>query len=209
MSFSVNGNNSVNQIFDNKETTSTSQSVNTSTNTTPMAGDSVNVASYSTAPLPTSANTFKKLSNSINEMFSNVADKLGFGQTRKLINQEFTQVDNSKNGSLNFGEFNVATLNLFDFTGAEFARADKNGDRSIDQKEYANYRKEQLSNAFDRKETSGDNHLNVNEVGFIGQQLLANRDVRLDANQDGLVNKTEFTRSVVKGTMNIRDFLGS
>ena len=208
MSFSVNASNLVNQILGKPTTTNQTQPVSTGTNTPQIAGDSVNLTSYNSAPLPGSATTFKKLGNSVGEMFSNVADKLGFGETRKLINQEFSQVDQTGDGLLNKGEFNVATLNVIDFMGSEFARADKNSDGRVNQKEYVDYRKDQLSNAFERKEKSGDNHLNINEIGFIGQQLLANRDVRLDQNQDGLVNKREFTRSVVKGTMNIRDFLG-
>lgn len=209
MSFSVSANNIINKIFNKSETTAQTPTAPIQSTTIPMAGDSVNISSYSNqAPLPEKATTFKQIGNSINQAFGNIADKLGFGETRKLINQEFNQVDLNKDSSLNKGEFNVATLNLFDFTGAEFARADSNRDGQVNQKEYANYRKEQLSNAFDKKETSGDNHLNSKEIGFIGQQMLANRDVRLDENQDGLVNKREFTNSVVRGTMNVRDFLG-
>lgn len=208
MSFSISGNSGVNAVYNNQTTTNTSQPVNTAPTSSSLGSDSVNVTSYASQPLPTSATTFKKLGNSVSEMFSNIADKMGFGETRKLINQEFSQVDQTRDGTLNKGEFNVATLNIIDFMGTEFARADKDRDGRVNQKEYANYRKEQLSNAFDRKDASGDKHLNINEIGFIGQQFLANRDTRLDENQDGLVNKREFTRSVVRGTMNIREFLG-
>ncbi|MFN8578739.1 MAG: hypothetical protein U0354_18065 [Candidatus Sericytochromatia bacterium] len=209
MSFSVSGSNQVNQVY-NTTTTTTTQPVTTTTTTgTSLGSDSVNLSSYSNQqPLPTNATTFKKIGNSFGEFFSNVADKLGFGETRKLLNQEFSQVDQTRDGTLNKGEFNVATLNLLDFMGTEFARADKDRDGRVNEKEYANYRKEQIGNMFDRRETSGDKHLNINEIGFIGQQFLINRDPRLDENQDGLVNKREFTRGALRGTMNIRDLLG-
>lgn len=208
MSFSVSANNIINKIFNKSETTAQTPTAPIQSTTIPMAGDSVNISYSNQAPLPEKATTFKQIGNSIGQAFGNIADKLGFGETRKLINQEFSQIDQTRDGNLNKGEFNVATLNLFDFSGAEFAKADSNRDGLVNQKEYANYRKEQLSDAFDKKETSGDNHLNSNEIGFIGKQLLVNKDVRLDENQDGLVNKREFTNSVVRGTMNVRDFLG-
>lgn len=210
MSFSVNGSNNVTPLYNNIPS-STQPIVSPTTNSgATMGSDAVSISSYGNPqqPLPDSANTFKKIKNSVGEMVGNIADKLGFGETRKLINNEFSQVDQTRDGSLNKGEFNVATLNVLDFMGTEFARADKDRDGRVNQKEYANYRKEQLGNMFDRRDASGDKHLNINEIGFIGQQFLANRDPRLDENQDGLVNKREFTRSVVRGTMNIREFLG-
>lgn len=210
MSFSVNGSNQVNQVYNTTTTTTTTQPVTTTNTGASLGSDAINLSSYSNPqqPLPTSATTFKKIGNSFGEFFSNMADKLGFGETRKLLNQEFAQVDQTRDGTLNKGEFNVATLNLLDFMGTEFARADKDRDGRVNEKEYANYRKEQIGNMFERRETSGDKHLNVNEIGFIGQQFLVNRDPRLDENQDGLVNKREFTRGALRGTMNIRDLLG-
>jgi hypothetical protein len=210
MSFSVNNTSGVNQVYNNTTPSNTTQPVTTSNTGVSLGSDGVSLSSYANPqqPLPTSATTLKKLGNSVSEMFSNVADKLGFGETRKLINQEFAQIDQTKDGTLNKGEFNVGTLNVLDFMGTEFARADKDRDGRVNEKEYATYRKEQISNIFDSKEKSGDKHLNINEIGFIGQQFLANRDTRLDENQDGLVNKREFTRSVVRGNMSIRDFFG-
>jgi hypothetical protein len=174
-----------------------------------LASDSVNLSSTATQqPLPMEAGGWKKFTNSVGEVFSNIADAMKFGETYNLIRQEFNQVDMNRNATLDIGEFNFATLNLTDFWGTEFAKADQNRNGAVDLGEYVEYRKQQLSYSFERKDASKDKHLNINEVGFIGQQLLANRDPRLDANQDGLVNKREFIRSVVRGTMNIREFLG-
>lgn len=213
MSLAVNGaasanfqlNNSISQLVQNQKTEQAPKS---------FQNDSFQVSSTgeTTQPedpnaLPTEVGGWKNFTNSIGSMFSNMADALGFGETRKLLRQEFNQVDADKNQSLNKQEFNIATLNLFDFFGTEFARADKNRDGVVVEKEYANYRKEQLSLAFDRRDNNMDNHLTVNEFGFIGRQMLQNRDVRLDENDDGAVNKREFTRASLRGLMNLRDWI--
>lgn len=209
MSLSVSANNLLNSVTGIFNKSTTTQAAATTTATTPaMASDAVSLSSNTNQPLPSEAGTWKKISNSIGEAFSNVADKMHVGETYKVISQEFDVVDKNHNNELNFGEFNIATLNVLDFMGTEFAKADKNHDNKVDRNEYVDYRKQQLGNVFDAKEKSGDKHLNVNEIGFIGQQLLTNRDPRLDENQDGLVNKREFTRAAVRGSISIRDFFG-
>lgn len=206
MSLSIGSNNYVNTEY-NTNTINNTTSTTTNNTTTSMTSDNLSL-STTTTTLPEQAGTWKKLSNSVGQMFSSIADKLGFGETYKVIAQEFKQVDTSSDGTLNKGEFNVATLNLFDFMGTEFARADKNRDGRVQEREYVDYRKQQLEVEFNKREKTGDNHINVNEIGFIGKQLLTNRDPRLDENQDGLLNKREFTRGAIRGAMSIRDLLG-
>ena len=178
--------------------------------TTAYRNDGVSLsATASTAgPLPDKAGAMTRISNAFGNFFSNVADKMGIGETYKLVAQEFNQVDMNKDQSLNQWEFNVATMNLADFTGSEFARADQNRNGRVEEKEYVNYRKEALSYAFDRKDANNDSHVSVNEIGSVGRMLLEKRDVRLDENGDGLVNKREFTKASVRGAISIRDFLG-
>lgn len=206
MSFSVGSNNPLNQVFNN--TTNTTQTPQTTTASPVAAYKSDTISVSNTYNNPDQAGVFKKISNSIGEAFSNVADKMGVGETYKVIEQEFNQVDLNKDQSLNQWEFNVATMNLGDIFGTEFARADKNRDGRVQTKEYVEYRKDQLSRAFDQKDSNNDSHVSVNEIGSIGKMLLEKRDPRLDENQDGLVNKREFMRSSVKGAISIRDFLG-
>lgn len=206
MSTTIGSNNPLGALFNTNTANTAAAPVSNSTPNTQMRTDSVNIANYNTAPAE--AGGWKKFSNSFGEMFSNIADKLKIGETYNLVSQEFNQADRDRSGKMNVTEFNVATLNVFDFWGSEFARADQNRDGSVNVSEYVDYRKEQLSNAFDMKDTSNDKHLNSNEIGFIGRQLLANRDPRVDPNNDGMINKREFTRSIVRGSMNIRDLLG-
>lgn len=206
MSFSIGSNNPISQIFNNNTSSAPAPQTTTASPTAAYSSDTVNVSN--TYANPDKAGTLKKLSNSIGEAFSNVADKMGIGETYKVIEQEFNQVDLNKDQSLNQWEFNVATMNLGDIFGTEFARADKNRDGRVQTKEYVEYRKDQLSNAFDRKDANNDSHVSMNEIGSIGKLLLEKRDPRLDENQDGLVNKREFMRSSVKGAISIRDFLG-
>ncbi len=179
-----------------------------------MGNDKASFTAYASAPpattsaLPTEAGGWKRFTNSMGEMFSNIADKMGFGETYKIGSEEFNQVDTSRDGNLNRVEFNLATLNLLDIMGTEFARADKNQDGRVGVHEYVDYRKQQIGNAFNAKDSNNDKHLSINEVGVIGQQLLNNRDPRFDPSQDGLVNKREFIRANLRGAISIRDFLG-
>jgi hypothetical protein len=206
MSFSIGSNNPISQIFNNNTSSTPAPQTTTASPTAAYSSDAVNVSN--TYANPDKAGAFKKLSNSIGEAFSNVADKMGIGETYKVIEQEFNQVDLNKDQSLNQWEFNVATMNLGDIFGTEFARADKNRDGRVQTKEYVEYRKDQLGRAFDQKDSNNDSHVSMNEIGSIGKMLLEKRDPRLDENQDGLVNKREFMRSSVKGSISIRDFLG-
>ncbi len=165
-------------------------------------------SAQSTEPLPTEAGGWKRFTNAMGSMFSNIADGLRFGETYNLISEEHNRGDKDRDGRLNTYEFNVSTLNLLDFWGTEFSRADKNRDNSVDRSEYVDYRKEQLGDAFNFKDKNGDRHVSVNEIGWIGKQFLEKKDPRLDENQDGLVNKREFTRSVIRGSLSIKDLLG-
>jgi len=208
MSLNISGGSNVsyNQFLPSGTNT---QTASTSSTSTSLGSDSLAISTTaSTTPFPTQAGTWTKLKNSVGELFSDMADSMKFGETYKLTKQEFHQVDVNKDQMLDQGEFNLATLNLMDFFGTEFARADRNRDSRVDVDEYAKYRKEQLENVFTRRDLNGDKHHNVNEIGFIGQQLLMNRDVRIDPNQDGLVNKREFVRGSLQGMLNIRDLLG-
>lgn len=168
-------------------------STTTTTNTTPTT-DPAN---------PMQASTFKRISDSVGEFFSGVADTLHFGQTYKLIEREFRQIDFSGGGDLNYGEFMLGTMNPFDF-----GHADTNADNKVSLSEYVDYRKTTLGRQFDSKDQSGDGFLNVAEVGTVGRLYLAQRDPRLDANKDGLLNKREFIRSHLTFGISIRDLLG-
>lgn len=149
------------------------------------------------------AGGFKRFGDSVGEFFSNVADSLHIGETYRLIDREFRQIDRSGGGDLNYGEFMLGTLNPFDF-----GYADRNGDQKVSFSEYMTYRKESLGRQFDLKEQSGDGFLNVTEVGTVGRLYLAQRDPRVDANRDGLMNKREFVRSHLTLGISIRDLLG-
>ena len=150
-----------------------------------------------------SAGFFKRMSNGIGEMFSDMSFAMGMGDTYRLVEREFQQVDLNYDGVLHRGEFTVATLNPF-----EFDSADRNYDNRVTLKEYARYRKDRLEAAFDQKDQSGDGHLNVAEIGSVGRIYLANRDPRLDSNMDGLANKREFVRANLTLGISIRDALG-
>jgi hypothetical protein len=212
MSLSVGNNTALNNVNPDSLVNKVSTASTVQIPAYKMSSDSVKLSSVTSTntnqPVTIEAGGWKKFSNALGQMGSSIADALGFGETYNLIRQEFNQVDMNRTGNLQIYEFNMATLNVTDFWGIEFGRADKNRNGSVDKGEYVDYRKQQLTYCFERKDISKDNHLNINEIGVIGQQLLANRDTRLDANQDGLVNKREFIRSVVRGTMNIREFLG-
>lgn len=149
------------------------------------------------------AGFFKKTGDAIGNFFSDIADSMKFGKTYKLIEQEFRQVDRNGDNQLNFWEFTAGTIQPFHFNNA-----DRNLDQFISLNEYVDYRKKSLDMAFAQKEVSGDRFLNHTEIGVIGRQLLLNRDVRVDPNQDGMMNKREFMRANLTLGISIRDALG-
>ena len=150
-----------------------------------------------------SAGLFKRMGNAVGEMFSDLAYSMKTGETYRLVEREFLQVDVDQDGALNLFEFTAATVNPFDFQSA-----DKNYDGAITRHEYANYRKDRLERAFDQKDASGDRHLNVAEIGSVGRIYLEQRDPRVDLNQDGLMNKREFVKAHLTLGVSIRDLLG-
>lgn len=152
---------------------------------------------------PETAGFFKKMGDSFSHMFSNMAFGMGMGETYRLIEAEFRQVDLNMDGNLNIAEFTMGTLNPF-----EFQAADRNFDNRVELREYANYRKEKLESAFQQKDVNSDRHISVGEIGSVGRMYLANRDVRVDANQDGLLNRREFVRANLTLGISIRDALG-
>lgn len=191
----------LNKIFGN------SSAPNAPATATPTAApgysaDQVRIANTAD-PNATQAGFFKKVGDLFGEMGSDLAFSMKMGETYRLIDQEFRQVDFNMDGQLNHGEFTVATLNPF-----EFQYADRNMDGRLSQKEYANYRKDRLEQSFQQKDMSGDRHLNIGEIGSVGRVFLANRDPRLDSNMDGLVNKREYVRAQLTLGISIRDVLG-
>lgn len=175
---------------------------NTTAPPNPYSNDNLQIAG--TQPTnPESASFFKKMGNGVGEMFSDLSYSMGMGETYRLVEREFQQADHNQNGSLNAGEFTIATLAPF-----EFQSADRNYDGMVDKKEYTRYRKDRLETAFEQKDTNRDGHLNVTEIGSIGRIYLANRDPRLDSNMDGLANKREYVRAQLTLGISIRDLFG-
>lgn len=172
-----------------------------STSSPSIPQDSVQLSNASNPPME--AGFFKKLGDSVGEMFSDMAYGMRMGELYRLVEREFRQVDLSGDGTLNHGEFTVATLNPF-----EFQSADRNYDGRVTLSEYAKYRKERLEMAFKQKDANGDRFLNVTEIGAVGRYYLANRDPRVDINMDGLLNKREYVRAQLTLGISIRDMLG-
>jgi hypothetical protein len=166
-----------------------------------MTSDNVQLSSASTQPME--AGFFKKVGDVFGEMFSDMAYGMHMGETYKLVDREFRQVDINQDGVLNHGEFTVATLNPF-----EFQNADRNYDGRVTMSEYGKYRKERLEIAFKQKDSNADRFLNVAEVGSVGRYYLANRDPRVDSNGDGLMSKREYVRAQLTLGISIRDILG-
>ena len=152
---------------------------------------------------PEEASFFKRAGDSFSQMFSNMAFGMGFGETFRLIETEFRQIDLNMDGNLNVAEFTMGTLNPF-----EFRAADRNYDNVVELREYANYRKEKIESAFYQKDVNSDKHINVAEIGSVGRMYLANRDVRVDSNQDGFLNRREFVKANLTLGISIRDALG-
>lgn len=150
-----------------------------------------------------SAGFFKRFGNGMGEMMSDISYSMGMGELYRLVEREFQQVDINYDGSLNRGEFTVATLNPF-----EFDAADRNYDNKVDLKEYAKYRKDRLEASFEQKDANRDSHLNIAEIGSVGRIYMANRDPRLDSNLDGLVNKREYVKANLTLGISIRGALG-
>jgi hypothetical protein len=199
MTMAVGSNNFIQRIF-GSSTTQPAATASAAATTPAMASDSVQLSNTAN---PQSAGFFKRMGDSVGEMFSDAADAMGFGETYKLIEQEFYQVDFNRDGNLNAGEFMMATLNPF-----EFQAADRNYDGRIDKKEYVKYRKDRLEHAFQQKDTNGDRFLNTAEIGSVGRYYLAQRDPRLDYNRDGLASKREYVRAQITLGISVRDMLG-
>lgn len=180
-------------------------------NLMPQSTSSAPVAPQSTTPQQPeaysqdelSAGFFKRFGNGMGEMMSDISYSMGMGEMYHLVEREFQQVDLDFSGSLNRGEFTVATLNPF-----EFDAADRNYDNKVDLKEYAKYRKDRLEASFEQKDVSRDGHLNIAEIGSVGRIYMANRDPRLDSNLDGLVNKREYVKANLVLGISIRGALG-
>lgn len=149
------------------------------------------------------AGFFKRTGDMIGEMFSDLSYNMKMGDTYRLVEREFLQVDVDGNGHLNMFEFTAATLNPFDYQ-----HADRNYDGTVTKHEYAKYRKERLEMAFEQKDHNNDRHLNVAEVGSVGRIYLQNRDPRVDLNQDGFLNKREYVKAHLTLGVSIRDMLG-
>jgi hypothetical protein len=164
--------------------------------------DSVQLSTTATEA-PMQAGLFKRFGDSVGEMFSDMAYGMRMGETYRMVEREFRQVDLSGDGNLNVGEFTVATLNPF-----EFQSADRNYDGRLSLSEYAKYRKDRLEAAFEQKDANADRFLNVAEIGSVGRYYLANRDPRVDRNMDGLMNKREYVRAQLTLGISIRDLLG-
>jgi hypothetical protein len=167
------------------------------------SADQVQLSSTPADPNTQTAGFFKKVGDSFGEMFGDMAYSMKMGETYRMVDNEFRKVDGNMDGQLNQWEFTMATMNPFDFQ-----YADRNMDGRVNQSEYAKFRKDRLEMAFVQRDVNGDRHLNVAEIGSIGRVFLANRDPRLDANQDGLVNKREFVRAQLTLGVSIRDILG-
>lgn len=200
MSMAVQTQNFIQNIFPGttSPTTNTAAAVATAS---PYSSDQVQVSS--TTEPPEKASFFKKMGDSFGQMFSDMAYSMGSGETYRLVEQEFRQIDWNMDGSLNVAEFTMGTLNPF-----EFGNADTNYDNQISIKEYAQYRKHRLEAAFEQKDINSDRHLNVAEIGSVGRIYLANRDPRVDTNTDGFLNKREFVRANLTLGISIRDALG-
>lgn len=171
--------------------------------TTAYSADQVQVASTPVDPNTQSAGFFKKTGDVFGQMFSDLAYNMHMGETYELVRSEFQHVDRNYDGSLNQGEFMLATLNPFDFQAA-----DRNYDGRISLSEYADYRKSRIEAAFKQKDVNGDRHLNIAEIGAVGRWYMASHDARLDANQDGLVNKREYVRAQLTLGISLRDMFG-
>ncbi len=192
----------LNKIFGNSGN-SAGPAVATPTTSTPgYSADQVQIANTAD-PNQQQAGFFKKVGDVFGEMFSDMAYSMKMGDTYRLVDMEFRQVDRDMNGQLNQWEFTMATLNPFDFQ-----YADRNMDGKITQSEYAKFRKERIEQSFKQKDVNGDRHLNIGEIGSVGRIYLANRDPRLDSNQDGLVNKREYVRAQLTLGVSLRDALG-
>lgn len=152
---------------------------------------------------PESAGMFKRMGDSVSQMFSDMAFGLKMGETYRLIQHEFQQIDFNGDGQLNVAEFTMGTLNPF-----EFQAADRDYDGRINAKEYASYRKDRLEAAFNQRDSNGDRHMNVTEIGAVGRIYLAQRNPNVDLNQDGLLNRREFVRANLTLGINIRDAFG-
>lgn len=197
MDLAVKTQNFLNNVFGNTPAPTAVAPAATPATPNPYSSDSVQVSNTD------SAGFFKRMGNGIGEMFSDMAYAMNMGETYRLVEREFYQVDLNQDGQLNHGEFTVATLNPF-----EFQAADRNYDGRLSKNEYANYRKERLEMSFEQKDVSRDGHLNIGEIGSVGRIYLANRDPRLDSNMDGLVNKREYVRAQLTLGISIRDVLG-
>ena len=195
-----------NALLPTSWTGTSTASAHTATSPTPststMAQDSVQLSTAATEP-PMQAGFFKRFGDSVGEMFSDMAYGMHMGETYRMVEREFRQVDISGDGALNAGEFTIATLNPF-----EFQSADRNYDGRLTLAEYAKYRKDRLEAAFEQKDTNADRFLNVAEIGSVGRYYLANRDPRVDRNMDGLMNKREYVRAQLTLGISIRDLLG-
>lgn len=171
--------------------------------TTAYSADTVQVAGTSADPNTQSAGFWKKTSDVFGQMFSDMAYNMHMGDTYELVRREFQQVDRNYDGTLDKGEFMLATLNPFDYQAA-----DHNYDGRITLSEYADYRKNRIELSFKQKDVNGDRHLNIAEIGTVGRWYMANHDARLDANQDGLVNKREYVRAQLTLGISLRDMFG-
>ncbi|PIQ28687.1 hypothetical protein COW36_12050 [bacterium (Candidatus Blackallbacteria) CG17_big_fil_post_rev_8_21_14_2_50_48_46] len=200
MSLSVQSSNPIASWFGSSSTAPAAAST-TTTSTTAMPQDSVQLSEAANPPME--AGFFKKFGDSVGQMFSNMAYSMHMGETYNLVEREFRQVDLSGDGTLNHGEFTVATLNPF-----EFQNADRNYDGRVTLPEYAKYRKERLEVAFKQKDANADRFLNVAEIGAVGRYYLANRDPRVDTNMDGLMSKREYVKAQLTLGISIRDLLG-
>lgn len=201
MTLSVQSSNPIASWFGGSAQTASTAPVPAATSPS-LAQDSVQLSNSATTQ-PMEAGFFKKFGDSVGEMFSDMAYGMGMGETYRLVEREFRQVDLNGDGTLNHGEFTVATLNPF-----EFQSADRNYDGRVTLSEYAKYRKDRLEIAFKQKDTNADRFLNVTEIGAVGRYYLANRDPRVDSNMDGLMSKREYVRAQLTLGISIRDLLG-
>lgn len=200
MSLSIS-NNPIAKFFGTAGSTVAPAATAPTTTAPTMPSDSVQLSNASTQPME--AGFFKKVGDVFGETFSDLAYNMNMGETYRLVDREFRQVDINQDGQLNHGEFTVATLNPF-----EFQNADRNYDGRVTMNEYAKYRKERLEVTFKQKDANADRFLNVTEIGAVGRYYLANRDPRVDLNGDGMMNKREYVRAQLTLGISIRDILG-
>lgn len=200
MSLSIS-NNPIAQFFGSSSTPAAPSTAPTATAPPTMPSDSVQLSNAATQPME--AGFFKKVGDVFGQTFSDLAYSMNMGETYRLVDREFRQVDINQDGVLNHGEFTVATLNPF-----EFQNADRNYDGRVTMNEYAKYRKERLEITFKQKDGNADRFLNVAEIGAVGRYYLANRDPRVDLNGDGLMSKREYVRAQLTLGISIRDILG-